>query len=83
MDAPVPAGDPAALHVPSPRVVARVVFREGRDSDGDDDAHLVVVAGPRLVTLKFRRAAGAPGLGDRIRVTGVLGTAGWACPRST
>jgi hypothetical protein len=57
------------------RVEGRVIYRQGRDPDGDGDAHLLVVAGPRMVNLKFRFAgggAGLPGVGGRVRVVGLL-----------
>jgi hypothetical protein len=63
--------------LPCARVEGRVVYRQGRDPDGDGDAHLLVVAGSHLVNLKFRFAgggAGLPGLGHRVRVVGLLGS---------
>jgi hypothetical protein len=59
------------------RVEGRVVYRQGRDPDGDGDAHLLVIAGSHLVNLKFRFAgggAGLPGVGHRVRVVGLLGS---------
>lgn len=61
--------------LPCARVEGRVVYRQSHDPDGDGDAHLLVVAGPHLVNLKFRFAAGAarlPGIGRRVRVVGLL-----------
>jgi len=57
------------------RVEGRVVYRQSRDPDGDGDAHLLVVAGPHLVNLKFRAAAGdpsLPGVGHRVVAIGLL-----------
>jgi hypothetical protein len=56
-------------------VVGRVIYTQTRDPDGDGDVHVIVVAGVRLVNLKFRHGAGRvdpPGTGGRLRVTGVL-----------
>jgi len=56
-------------------VVGRVIYTQTRDPDGDGDVHVIVVAGVRLVNLKFRHGAGRvdpPGAGGRLRVTGVL-----------
>jgi hypothetical protein len=65
------------------RVDGFVLYRQARDPDGDGDAHLLVVAGPRLVNLKFRRAAGIltlPGAGHRVRVVGVLSDGRFGIP---
>jgi hypothetical protein len=61
--------------LPCARVEGRVIFRQGHDPDGDGDAHVVVIAGPHIVTIKIprdSRAPRTPGLGARIRVTGLL-----------
>jgi hypothetical protein len=60
--------------LPCVRVDGLVLYRQARDPDGDGDGHLLVVAGPHLVNLKFRRAAGVltlPGPGHRVVVVGV------------
>ena len=52
-----------------------MIARQARDPDGDGDSHLLVLAGPRLVDLKFRHAAGVvrlPGLGRPVTVIGTL-----------
>jgi hypothetical protein len=57
------------------RVAGRVVYRQRHDPDGDADAHLLVVAGPHIVNLKFRNAAGAkglPGVGGHVVAVGLL-----------
>lgn len=66
------------------RVRGRVVYVEGDDPDGDGDAHALVVAGPRLVIVKYPGAVdGAPpgstmvpGLGDRVEAAGAVSRGG-------
>jgi hypothetical protein len=60
--------------LPCAKVHGRVVYRQEHDPDGDGDRHLVVVAGPRIVTLKIavtgpRRVD--PGLGARVTAIGL------------
>lgn len=55
------------------RVKGTVVYAEGRDPDGDGDRHLVVLAGVRLVELKYPDGVGPedlPGLGATAEATG-------------
>jgi hypothetical protein len=57
------------------RVHGRVVYAEHHDSDGDGDRHLVVISGPRLVTIKVPLSSGIasiPGMGARVTATGTL-----------
>jgi hypothetical protein len=72
---PNPAPYPGTYTAACARVSGRVLYRQQRDPDGDGDSHLLVVAGPHLVNLKFPLAAGRlplPGPGGRIAVTGLL-----------
>jgi hypothetical protein len=73
----------AQYTLPCARVVGRVVYTQKRDPDGDGDVHVVVVAGLRLVNLKFRHGAGQvdpPGPGGRLTVIGVLGRGRFGMP---
>lgn len=57
------------------RVHGRVLYAQRHDSDGDGDRHLVVISGPRLVTIKVPVSAGiksVPGIGARVTATGTL-----------
>ena len=48
-----------------------ILYREGRDPDGDGDVHGVAVAGRRLVILKsLRGAIPIPGVGRRVDLAG-------------
>jgi hypothetical protein len=54
-------------------VRGRVLHVEREDPDGDHDAHLVLLAGPRLVVVKIPAGAGIrrlPGVGTRVRAVG-------------
>ncbi len=67
---------------PCARVVGRVVLRQHVDPDGDGDAHLIVIAGVRVVNLKLPRAGadgapGLPGLGSRVTAVGELVRGRW------
>ncbi len=56
-------------------VKGRVVYVERRDADGDGDAHLVTVAGPRLVVLKLRAGGARPALprvGETVDAAGTV-----------
>ena len=60
------------------RVRGRVVYREDHDPDGDLDRHLVVISGPRLVTIKIPKTAGIgrlPGIGSSVTAAGTLARA--------
>lgn len=73
----------ARYTLPCARVVGRVVYTQKRDPDGDGDTHILVVAGLRLVNLKFRHGVervDPPGVGRRLRVTGVLGRGRFGVP---
>ena len=58
------------------RAQGRVVYRQSDDPDGDGDAHLLVVAGRRLVIVKLdppaERRPALPGIGDRVDVVGTV-----------
>lgn len=62
------------------RVHGRAIYVQGQDPDGDGDAHAVVVAGPRLVIVKYRPGSDGPvsagvdvpSIGDMVTAAGTV-----------
>jgi hypothetical protein len=65
------------------RVKGRVVYVEQHDPDGDGDRHAIVLAGLRLVKLKYPRDVGPlrlPGIGSRLEAVGHVPSGGAVVP---
>jgi hypothetical protein len=70
---------PAPPYVlPCGRVDGIAVWTERDDPDGDGDVHVGVLAGPRLVIVKYKRRlrGQAPGIGSRVRAAGPISSGG-------
>jgi hypothetical protein len=55
------------------RLRGTVLFAERIDPDGDGDRHLLLLAGPHLVKVKYRRGlhvGSLPGIGATVRIVG-------------
>ncbi len=65
------------------KVRGTVVWREGVDPDGDGDRHVVLLAGHRLVTVKYPRTASVRlgGIGSTVQAVGAQPGGGRLLPQ--